>query len=405
MFKFGAYLVFLAATVAVVTPTVPAMAKAAEAPKGKPSKGMNKIAVDIQTLAAAKDWVAVKTKLVEAEVIPDRNSFDSYFISQYRYNTGIELKDNAMMMAGLEGMVNSEFIAADQKPKILRNLLAMSEQSKNTPKALAYAQQYLTLVPDDMTVQLYVIEQMQRTKDYAGAETRLAQLIATAEASGKPIDENIYLRLAIGREQSKSPKFPEALTKLVSHYPTARNWNFLLENFQTRTGMIGRAGIDLFRLMNATGALTTAGSVIDAAQTALDAGVPGDAKTFVEKAQGAGIMADRKADAATTLKAAQTAMAAEEPAAKQEAAATTGDRLAAVGQLYLSTGNYAKANDVFGRALAKGVRNKNETLIRSGIAKIMNGDAAAAKSTWAGVAGDAKLAELAQLWTLYANGK
>jgi tetratricopeptide (TPR) repeat protein len=408
MFKRAAITLMLATSAIAVAFTSPVIAKDKKekaAPSGKPSKGMTKLAIEIQALATAKDWPAVKAKLVEAEAVPGRNSFDTYFISQYRYNAGLETKDDALLQSGLEGMVVSEFVAADQKPKILRNLLAMADKAKDTTKARAYAEQYLQLAPDDVNIQVYVIEQMQKAKDYAGADARLMQMIKAGEAAGKPAEEYVYLRMVIGREQSKSPTFADGLVMLVTRYPTDRNWSFLLENFQTRTGMIGRTAIDLFRLMNVTGGLKSSGAVVDATQTALDAGVPGDARLFLEKAQAAGLMTDRKAEAAQLSKAAATAIATDEPAAKQEAAANTGDRLASVGQLYLSLGNYAKAGDVYTKALAKGVRNKNETLIRMGIAKLMGGDAAAAKTAWASVVGDAKLVELAKYWTLHADTK
>jgi tetratricopeptide (TPR) repeat protein len=394
-----------AVTSAPVLAKEPKDAKAAAAPTGKPSKGMLKTAIEIQKLATAKDWAGVKAQLAVAEAIPDRSSYDNFFISQYRYNLGLELKDDALAIAGLDGMSASEFIAAEQKPKILRSLLALSDKSKDTTKALGYAERYLQLVPSDTDVQIYVADQMLKAKNFVGADAKFLQLIKAAEASGKPAEEVLYLKMVIGREQSKAANFPDGLVMLVSQYPTGRNWNFLLENFQTRTSMIGRQAIDLFRLMNATGSLQSPGGVIDATQTALDAGVPGDAKAFLAKADAAGVMADRKSDLTQYNKTVSALLASDEPAAKQETAATTGDRLASVGQLYLSLGNYAKATDVFTKALTKGVRNKNETLIRAGIAKLMGGDAVGAKTNWASVTGDAKLAELAKYWALYADKK
>ncbi len=387
----------------------PAVAKdekpQAAAPAGKPSKGAVKTLSEIQKLAAAKDWAGVKAKIVEAEALPGRNSYDDYFINQFRYNAGIELKDNAMIVAGLEVMSRSEFVAADQKPKILRNLLGLAEQAKDSAKARAYADQYLALVPDDLNVQTYVAEQMMKAKDYVGADAKLVQIIKVGEASGKIPEEYVYTRLAGARQLSKSPLFGESLTMLVKNYPTARNWKFLLDDFQGRSGLTGRAGLDLYRLMHATGALNTPGAVIEAAQTALDSGVPGDAKAMIEKAQAAGVLEDRKADVALALKEAKATIASEEAPAKQEAAATTAERLGAVGQLYLSLGNYPKAVDIFTKALAKGVRNKTETTLRLGISQLMNGNKDQAKATWTGLAGDAKQTELAKLWALYADKK
>jgi tetratricopeptide (TPR) repeat protein len=397
--------------VGVVAIAAPAVAKedkakaAAAAPAGKPSKGAVKTLVEIQKLAETKDWAGVKAKIAEADVLPGRNSYDEYFINQFRYNAGTELKDNAMIIAGLEGMFKSEFVAADQKPKILRNLLGLADQAKDTVKARAYADQYLQLVPDDVNVQTYLAEQMMKAKDYAGADARLVQIIKTAEAAGKPPEEYVYTRLAGARQLSKSPLFSESLLMLVKNYPTPRNWNFLLEDFQGRSGLTGRAGLDLYRLMHVTGALSTTSAALEAAQTALDSGVPGDAKAILEKAQAAGLLESRKTDAAALLKEAKTTIASEEAPAKQEAAATTAERLGAVGQLYLSLANYPKATEIFSKALAKGVRNKPETTLRLGISQLMGGDTAAAKTTWAGLGSDPKLAELSRLWALYADRK
>jgi Tfp pilus assembly protein PilF len=406
MFKRTALTLMLAVSaIAISAPTLAKESKDAAAPTGKPSKGMVKTAIEIQKLATAKDWAGLKAQLIAAEAIPDRNNFDNYFISQYRFNAGLELKDDAMAMAGLDGMSTSEFVPADQKVKILRNLIALSDKAKDTTKARGYADRYLQLVPDDANIQVYVAEQMLKAKDFAGAEAKFMQLIKAGEAAGKPAEEYVYVKMVVGREQSKAANFQDGLVMLVSQYPTARNWIFLLENFQTRTSMIGRQAIDLFRLKNVTGALSNSAAFIEAAEAAIDAGVPGDAKAFLAKAQVANLTANQNAYVLQLNKSAANSIASEEPAAKQEATATTSDRLALVGQLYLSLGNYAKANDVFTKALAKGVRNKNETLIRAGIAKLMGGDAAGAKTTWASVAGDAKLVELAKYWALYADKK
>ena len=398
-------IVLVATLGATASPVLAKDDKKAAAPAGKPSKGAGKILSELQALDGKKDWAALKAKIPEAEAVQGRNSFDNYFIGFMKYKAGIGLPDDALTQAGLEVLSTSEFTAADQKPSIYRSLLALADKAKDSAKAKVYAEQYLALAPDDVNVLGYVGQQALRAKDYPSAEKYLLQAIKVQEAKGQPADEDYYTMLASLREQSKSPAKVEAYKLLAKNYPSGRNWAYLLEDFQTRSNLNGRTGIDLFRLMSVSGALLSGGSVIEAAQVALDAGVPGDAKAIIARARATSALGDRTGDAAAIEKTATASIAADDPAAKQEAGAKTPDRLALVGQLYLSLGNYPKAAEVLKNALAKGVRNKEDATIRLGIAQLMGGDAAAAKATWAGVTGDPKLVELASLWSLYADVK
>jgi tetratricopeptide (TPR) repeat protein len=216
-----------------------------------------------------------------------------------------------------------------------------------------------------------------------------------------------YKAVAETLQKQKSPKLGLALQDLIRFYPTTENWKYMLEDFQVRSRMIDRSGLDLFRLMVATGTASSNNEIMEAAQIAFDAGVPWETKAWISSGLSNGKVT-KDAGSADLLRRAESAIASEEPIAKQEARAIpekVGNQDVGVGQVYLSQGNYAKAIDAFKRALTKTPRLKTETTIRLGIAQAMSGDKAAARATLATVTGDPKLVELAQLWALYAEVK
>lgn len=114
-------------------------------------------------------------------------------------------------------------------------------------------------------------------------------------------------------------------------------------------------------------------------------------KRLYERAQ-----ADAKADKATNL-------------AKSEADAatkTTGDQYSSVAESYLGAGEYAKAIDLYGKALAKGNMDPGATdlvKIRLGIAQFKGGKKADATKTWQSIKSDNGAAWLAKSWLAIAK--
>ncbi len=107
-------------------------------------------------------------------------------------------------------------------------------------------------------------------------------------------------------------------------------------------------------------------------------------------------VADAKADKATDL-------------AKSEAEAaskTTGDQYATTAEAHLGAGNYAKAIELYEKALAKGNMDPGAidlAKVRLGIAQFKGGKKAEAKKTWESVKADNGAAWLAKSWLAIAK--
>ncbi len=381
-----------------------------EAPKIKLSKSAQKLAIEAQKANEAGDYATARAKLAEIDANPAKSKDEDWFVSQVMFDIAQRTNDTAGRSAALERMIGSPFLPADgpdnaiNRRTIFRIQFDSAYRAKDYAKAFQSGLNYYDKFPsDDAMAQNTLVAGLQ-AKDLAGTEAFARKFIASK--NGK-VDEMYYKAIAETLQKSKSPKFGAALQELIRAYPTTENWKYALEDFQVRTRMIDRSGLDLFRLMMATGTATSNGEVLEAAQIAMDSGVPWETKAWINSGYASGKVT-KDASSADLLRRAEAAIAAEEPLAKQEARSIpekTGNQDVGIGQVYLSQGNYAKATDAFKRALSKSPRLKTETTIRLGIAQALAGDVAGAKATLASTTGDPKLVELAQLWSLYAEVK
>jgi hypothetical protein len=151
-----------------------------------------------------------------------------------------------------------------------------------------------------------------------------------------------------------------------------------------------------------------AGDYMEAAQRALLAGLPGDAKAILDKGYAAGVLgkdtqADREKRLATM--AAQQAGDDSKTLAQQEsdaAKAANGLAWEKLGEAYASYGQYDKAIAAYSQALQKGgLQRPDDAQLHLGIAYLVKGDAVHARATLVAVHGDGGTRALARLWLIY----
>ncbi len=413
-----ALLMSVSATGLAVALTTPATAKEkksdAKAPAGKLTKEAQKFLAETDKAMKAADFATAKTNLMAADALPTKNSYDSWLISQFFFDLANKTKDDAMRKDSFERMATSEFLPKEYAAgtlntrTVFQSLYAIEFNSKNYPKAIEWGEKYLSANTSDAPFMSELTKVALLSKNLPKAEELVQRSIAATTATGGKPSEFEYTALAEIYQKQKSPKFNDAMRQLVKNYPKPEHWKVVLQNFMVRTKMTDKTGLDLYRLMYATGAASSQAEVLDYAFTAFDAGQASEAQRIIETAMANGTVGKGSPDAKDTLARAKTAQANDDPLPKQEAraaASKTGDLDVFVGNTYLGGGNYAKAMDLLKRGIGKGVRDKAGATIKLGIAQLMSGDAASAKATFASVTGDAKLTELAGLWQLYAESK
>ena len=202
-----------------------------------------------------------------------------------------------------------------------------------------------------------------------------------------------------------------ALARLVASHPKADYWRDLLAATGSASGFAPRLALDLDRLEAATGTLDTAAQYVQAAELALEQGLPGDAKAFLGQGYAAGVLG-QGADAARHQRlldlATRQALADAKsfPALAQEAAAAaSGVPWQKLAEARASLGQYDEAITAFERALQKGgLKFPDDAKLHLGIACLRAGQAARAKEVLTSVSGNDGTAELARLWLIRGSG-
>lgn len=388
--------------------TTPAVAKQDEAPKPpKPSKKAQKDLGEVQKLIQNSDFAGAKAKLAELEAKGDLTEEDLFYVANFKMQTGLQLKDNALIESALEMMASSKYTPASELPKIQNNLVALALQAEDYPKAIERSKALLATNPNDVETILNMGRIYYQQGDFANAIAAFKQAAETGARTGQPVDENTYKLIAQAAMQAKdNAALQSAMTALVSNYPNPTNWRDALVLYRDQPGITDPMILDSYRLQRANNALAGERDYIEMAELAMKRGLPAEAKAVLEKGLNENVFEQAKAAANELVGIARTKTATdlkELPGLEAEArSAKSGDLAAStVGEGWMSHGNYAKAVEFYKIGLDKGVKNPAETNLRYGMALVGAGRPAEAVPVFQSVSGNLK--SLADLWAIYAQ--
>ena len=391
-----------AAPVAAKKPdAAPAVAPGAVDPKNL-SKAVRPPLQEAQKLEAAGDLPGALAQVRIAEAVPGLNSTDQFFIAQMKLGIASKTKDNALMAEALKTSVNSEFLPASEKPKYVRNLASLALQANDYDGATHYYEQLAALTPNDTEVLTNLAVLYQRQKQNGQAIATLRKAIAAAKASGKPADENLYrTELKIAVDAKMPAEVQAASMDLIAAYPNPVNWRDALLLFRDSQKLDDQGNLDVFRLMAAAGALNGERDYAEYAETAIQRGLPGEAKTVLAEGVQKGMVSNSKPYIAEYNRSIATRIAADRAGLaavdKEARASGTGKTALGEGDAYYGYGEYAKSAEMYRLALTKGGIDAGTANLRLGAALARSGDKAGAATAFQAVSG-APRATLAQYW-------
>ena len=209
-------------------------------------------------------------------------------------------------------------------------------------------------------------------------------------------------------KQNDAAGYEAALEKLVAVYPKPEYWGDVIQRLLARPGFSRRLTLDVYRLAQSVGVLSSTRQYTDAAELALAAGLPGEAKTlldqgFASKALGGGgPEADRqKRLLALAVQKTEDDQKSIEDSEKKAAAGNDGVILVHTGLDYLGFGQPQRAATLIEQGLAKCVqKNPDEAKLHLAIAYNAAGQKDKALQAFRSVqTGDA--ADLARLWIIH----
>jgi outer membrane protein assembly factor BamD (BamD/ComL family) len=371
-----------------------------------------------QLLLKQRKFAAALAKLHEADAVKDKTPYEVYVVEETRAVAQIDEARYAEAIKSLDAVLAAGILPPPERVKRVLTQVQLAYQGKDYAGAVAYSDRYYKEGGTDKAPRLLAAQAYYLAGNFAAAASTIrAMLQAEEKAGGKPGEDLILTLASSEHKQRNDAGYRDALTRLVTFYPKKEYWADLLASLERASGgrasgLSDRLALDLDRLKAATGAMDAPEHYTDAAERALAAGLPGDAKAFLDAGYRAGVLGKgaqagrqkRLADMAGR----QSAEDAKTLARLAKEADAAGDGLAweQLGEAYASYGRHDEAAAAFEKSLKKsGLKHPDDAKLRLGVACLRAGQAAKAKDVLASVSGDDGAAELARLWLIHGTAE
>lgn len=374
----------------------------AAAPAVKASAKAYKAILDLQDTVTKKDWANVAAKVAAAQAVASTKE-DRYLIASQQLRAAAATNDVAAFSSALETIAQTGLMSSSMVASLYGNLAGTYIDKKQYPLAITAYEKALAIDPNNIELMKLLGEVQSGSGDKAGAVATFQKAMQAGSAAGQRPDEDLMRRAVAAAYDAKLPAAVTLAQQWVAAYPSADSWGNALAIYGNLNQTDPEGKLVLFRLMQATGSLTSADKFAQYAIAATDLNNSTEAQAAID----AGIAANqlnasdpqyREIVAAVKAKPKPTAADLEE--ATREAA--NGNALLRIGDRYYALGNYAKAVELYRKAISKGVDQAVANL-HIGMALARVGDNVGAKAALNAVTGPR--AQLAKYWLIYLNQK
>jgi len=391
---------------AVVTPVT---VQAAEKAKPKFSKAVAVPLQAAQKAMQAKQWDTALGELKKAQAVENKTPVESYQIDEFLGYILLQKKQYKEAAVVFERMLDSGQVPADQVDDRTKAVAQMYFQEKEYKKSAQWAKKWLDKHPNNEDMAVLLGQSYYLLNDFKGAASTMAGLVSQIEKSGGTPKEN-YIQIVLSSQfkQDNKDGVADALKKMVRYYPKPEYWENLTDIYRRKNNG-DRVNLGYYRLMNDVGVLKDKNDFMEYAQLTIEAGVPGEGQSVVEKAMAAGTLkSDDKTEQgryerllAATKKQATADRASLGQLAKDAEKAPQGQALVGLGQAYVSYGMLDEGIAALQEGIKKGgVTDIDDAQISLGLAYLKKGQKDQARQAFKAVKADSKWADLASLWTI-----
>ena len=376
----------------------------ASAPANQPkvSKDASKALQELQKAVNAKDTANIPA-LVEAARAKVKTKDDKFLLAQFQLKAAVDANDNAGMIAGLQGVVDSGFLSPAETAPHYMNLGKLNYNAKANDAAAAAFEQVLKVEPNNLDATVMLAESRNGQGRTAEAVSLIQKAIATKTAAGQKADESWYKRAVALAFNAKLPSATQLGREWVAAYPNAKSWRDAIRIYQTSGQIDDNAMIDTMRLAQATGALAGENDYYTFANKLVTKGYAGEAKLVLEQGFAAKSIDKNRGTFSQLYSLATTKsqgdQATLDASAKTAMAAANARQAMVTAEAYYGYGDYAKSAELFRAALGKEGVDKDLANLRLGMALARAGDKAGAEAALKAAGGTQ--AEVAKLWLTY----
>ena len=364
-----------------------------------------------QEFISARKYSEALAAIREAEGIADRTPYESYVIDRLRGVAAAGAGDTPTATRSFEAIIASGRLPPAEHIMIVEAVAVMYFKAADYPKAVIWLSRYFKDGGADPQMRMLQVRSLYLADDFAGAATQLRAILEATEKTGAvPSQEALQLLTSCYTKLNDGPGYAFALEKLLAYHPRKEYWADAIRRVETKPGFADIFALDVLRLLQATGNLTSAAQYTVMAQLALKVGYPAEAKRVIDQGFASGVLGTgAEADVQRRLRDTATKQAAEDETllvqnARDAAAAKDGTPLVNVGFALVTAGQFDKGLTLMEQGIQKGdVKRPDDARLHLAIAYLDAGQKAKAIQTFKTVQGSDGAADLARLWLIHAQ--
>lgn len=365
----------------------------------KPSSGALKALIELQKAVNANDVASIPAKVAAAQAVA-KTKEDRYLVGQLQLKAALNAKDNAAMAAAIDVVAGSGFLDAARSAQLYGSLGASLYNSKQFAQAAAAYEKASQIDPRNADFLINLGESRFAQGQKAEAVQAMQRAIQLQKAAGQKPDEALYKRSVTIAYGAELPLAAQLGREWVAAYPSADSWRNSIAIYRNLMKPDVEGTLDLLRLMQASGSLSSAADYNLFATAAADQSNFNEAQAVIDQGIAAKVVDPTNPmfrDTVVGLKRKPKATAADlDTAAKT---ATSGMALLRIGDRFYGMGNYARAVELYRQSMSKPGVDANIANLHIGMALARLGDKAGATAALNAVTGPR--AEIAKYWLLY----
>jgi hypothetical protein len=395
----------LGAPAALLLAPAAAQAQAASQPQAQDA---NTLLQQAEQLLAAGQAAEAVAKAQEAAALPGANAVDKVNSDLLIGRAATRAGQDKLALDAYDRVLASGKLGPDEAARLSTTQAQLAFRAKDYARSARYAQQALAATNLDGGARLDLMDLQGRAlylgDDFNGAAKAVtAWLDALPSAGRQPTEDNIRLLASCYLQAKDEAGYGKALERMLVAYPKPGYWADMLARTARAHNLNPAQRLELLRLGRATGGITGADASLEAADLALRAGLPGEARQLLKQGLDANTF---KPGADTTsarqmLERANKAAAADQKTADEQARRLSGQGLFGLGHALALDGQAERGLALMQQALGQGgVKNANEAWLQLGALQAEAG-LPAARDSLAKVQGSDATAALARLWRIH----
>ncbi|MBA3942305.1 MAG: hypothetical protein C0520_13950 [Sphingopyxis sp.] len=364
------------------------------------SKGFGPSVKKMMDATNAKDAAGLQTALTEGAGAATTTE-DRYWLAFYELQLGILNKDQALQGKGLDAMLASGITPAESVATYNYYSGNFAYGAKDYAKAVQRLEAAKAAGSTESNLSALLMDSYLKQGQIDQGVTVAKAAIEADRAAGKRPSDELYVRPIQALQAAKrNNEVLDLMTLRMRDYNQPQVWRqTLFIVLQQNTDK--EIGLDVLRLMRATNSMLQRPEYDEYAQLATEAALPGEVVKLIGEGRAKKVIPtpDPKLDAVE--KSQKERIGDEESTltayAKRPATLANPKVAGATGDAMVGYGRYADAVPLYDAAIAAG-GDKELWTYRKGVAQALAGDGAAAKASFAQVAGARK--RLADLWVV-----